>query len=137
GSHVCPGPWGAHPFAIQSGRQTSCAWGYLNLDHFGCLARWLAAIRLVLDPRWREYQQNLPDQIMVDSPGYSDRKSTRLNSSLVPYTTLFRSAAAMFALGLGVHIRSLFKVGAKPVVLGVISTSIILVVSLGGSLLFG
>lgn len=46
-------------------------------------------------------------------------------------------AAAMFALGLGVHIRSLFKVGAKPVVLGVISTSIILVVSLGGSLLFG
>src|SRR5699024_4156580 len=32
-------------------------------------------------------------------------------------------AAAMFALGLGVHIRSLFKVGAKPVVLGVISTS--------------
>src|SRR5699024_9186999 len=46
-------------------------------------------------------------------------------------------AAAMFGLGLGVHIRSLFKVGAKPVVLGVISTAIILVVSMEGSLLFG
>lgn len=46
-------------------------------------------------------------------------------------------AAAMFALGLGVHIRSLFKVGAKPVVLGVISTGIILVVSLAGAQIFG
>src|SRR5699024_1406392 len=46
-------------------------------------------------------------------------------------------AAAMFALGVGVHIRSLFKVGAKPGVVGVVPTSMILVVSLGGSLLFG
>ncbi len=46
-------------------------------------------------------------------------------------------AAAMFALGLGVHLPSLFRVGAKPVVLGVISTAVILTVSLAGTVLFG
>lgn len=45
-------------------------------------------------------------------------------------------AAAMFALGLGVHLPSLFRVGARPVVLGLISTTFILAVSLGGSLIF-
>src|SRR5699024_4950677 len=46
-------------------------------------------------------------------------------------------AAAMFALGLGVHLPSLFRVGTKPVLLGLLSTIIILAVSLGGSVLFG
>lgn len=45
-------------------------------------------------------------------------------------------AAAMFALGLGVHLRSLFKVGFKPVLLGLVSTVVILVVSYVGVVFF-
>ncbi|MHA2789613.1 YeiH family protein [Corynebacterium sp. S7] len=46
-------------------------------------------------------------------------------------------AAAMFALGLGLNFRALVKVGAKPVVLGLISTCIIMCVSLAGVYVFG
>jgi len=46
-------------------------------------------------------------------------------------------AAAMFALGMGVHIPSLFRVGAKPVILGVVSTTVILSTSLVGASIFG
>lgn len=45
-------------------------------------------------------------------------------------------AAAMLALGLGVHFKSLLKVGGRPVILGMLSTLVILVVSLGGTLVF-
>ncbi|MGM7666703.1 YeiH family protein [Microbacterium sp. A93] len=41
-------------------------------------------------------------------------------------------SAAMFALGLGVHLRSLLRVGFRPVVLGALSTAVILGTSLGG-----
>lgn len=44
-------------------------------------------------------------------------------------------SAAMFALGLGVNIRALVRVGPKPLVLGLIATVTILVVSLVGTLL--
>lgn len=44
-------------------------------------------------------------------------------------------ATAMFALGLGVRVRALLKVGARPVVLGAISTVIVAGVSLAGVLL--
>lgn len=46
-------------------------------------------------------------------------------------------AAAMFALGLGIHIRSLLHVGVKPVFLGFFSTGVIMVISLAGVYLFG
>lgn len=46
-------------------------------------------------------------------------------------------AAAMFALGLGVHIPSLIRVGVKPLFLGLISTIVILTVALIGTLAFG
>ncbi|KRF09010.1 hypothetical protein ASH00_04890 [Arthrobacter sp. Soil782] len=39
-------------------------------------------------------------------------------------------SAAMFALGLGVHLKSLLRVGKRPVLLGLISTLVILAVSL-------
>ncbi|WP_018296276.1 YeiH family protein [Corynebacterium lubricantis] len=41
-------------------------------------------------------------------------------------------SAAMFALGLGLNFRALIKVGAKPVILGLISTGIIMSVALAG-----
>ncbi len=44
-------------------------------------------------------------------------------------------AAAMFALGCGVKIRTLLKVGGKPLLLGVASTVVVASVSLGGILL--
>lgn len=44
--------------------------------------------------------------------------------------------AAMFALGLGVHLRSIVKVGGRPVLLAALSTLVILGVGLGGTLLF-
>lgn len=44
--------------------------------------------------------------------------------------------AAMFALGLGVHFRSLAAVGRKPLLLALIATVIILALSLVGTLLF-
>lgn len=43
-------------------------------------------------------------------------------------------SAAMFALGLGVHLRSLLRVGKRPVLLGLLSTLVILAVSLVGTL---
>ncbi|WP_223841030.1 YeiH family protein [Kocuria sp. cx-116] len=46
-------------------------------------------------------------------------------------------AAAMFALGLGVHIPSLIRVGVKPLLLGLISTIVISIVALMGTLAFG
>ena len=46
-------------------------------------------------------------------------------------------AAAMFALGLDIHIRSLLHVGVKPVFLGFFSTGVIMVISLAGVYLFG
>jgi uncharacterized membrane protein YadS len=42
-------------------------------------------------------------------------------------------SAAMFALGLGVHLRSLLRVGKRPVLLGLLSTLVILAVSLIGA----
>ncbi|UIK88986.1 YeiH family protein [Arthrobacter polaris] len=45
-------------------------------------------------------------------------------------------ASAMFALGLGVHLRGLVRSGGKSLILGVLSTLVILTVSLGGTLLF-
>ncbi|MFI7585096.1 YeiH family protein [Kocuria sp. M1N1S27] len=44
-------------------------------------------------------------------------------------------ATAMFALGLGVRVRSLLKVGARPVVLGAVSTVIVACTALTGVLL--
>lgn len=44
-------------------------------------------------------------------------------------------AAAMFALGLGLHLRSLLRVGRQPVLLGLLSTGVILTVSLIGTAL--
>ncbi|GAA1124828.1 YeiH family protein [Citricoccus alkalitolerans] len=41
-------------------------------------------------------------------------------------------SAAMFALGLGVHLKSLVRVGYRPVLLGLLSTVVILGISLGG-----
>ncbi|NUL44558.1 putative sulfate exporter family transporter [Cellulosimicrobium funkei] len=41
-------------------------------------------------------------------------------------------SAAMFALGLGVHLKSLIQVGYRPVLLGLLSTVVILGISLGG-----
>lgn len=41
-------------------------------------------------------------------------------------------SAAMFALGLGVHLRSLLRVGFRPILLGAASTAVILATSLGG-----
>jgi uncharacterized integral membrane protein (TIGR00698 family) len=41
-------------------------------------------------------------------------------------------SAAMFALGLGVHLKSLARVGFRPILLGLASTAVILAVSLGG-----
>lgn len=43
-------------------------------------------------------------------------------------------SAAMFALGLGVQLRSLLRVGRRPVLLGLLSTLVILAVSLIGTL---
>ncbi|WP_104141335.1 YeiH family protein [Arthrobacter sp. ZGTC131] len=45
-------------------------------------------------------------------------------------------SAAMFALGLGVHLRGLLRVGGRPVLLGLLSTLVILVISLTGTLIF-
>ena len=42
-------------------------------------------------------------------------------------------AAAMFALGLGVHFKTLLRVGGRPVLLGLLSTLVIMTVSLGGT----
>lgn len=46
-------------------------------------------------------------------------------------------AAAMFALGLGVHLKSLLRVGFRPVLLGAVSTAVILATSLGGIAVLG
>lgn len=45
--------------------------------------------------------------------------------------------AAMFALGLGVHLRTLAQVGPRPVLLGVISTAVILTIGGLGAVLVG
>ncbi|MFK0084634.1 YeiH family protein [Glutamicibacter sp. NPDC090743] len=45
-------------------------------------------------------------------------------------------AAAMFALGLGVHLRSIAKTGGRSFLLGLLSTLVIIAVSIGGTLLF-
>lgn len=45
-------------------------------------------------------------------------------------------AVAMFALGLGVHVKSLLKVGGRPVLLGLLSTVVIMTVSLAGTYVF-
>lgn len=44
-------------------------------------------------------------------------------------------SAAMFALGLGVHVRSLFRVGGRPVLLAALSTLIILAIGFAGAML--
>ncbi|WP_313818267.1 putative sulfate exporter family transporter, partial [Citricoccus sp.] len=46
-------------------------------------------------------------------------------------------SAAMFALGLGVHLKSLLRVGYRPVLLGLLSTVVILGISLGGIIALG
>lgn len=45
---------------------------------------------------------------------------------------LFLLAAAMFALGMGVHIRSLIKLGWKPVVLSLLATATIIAIVAAG-----
>lgn len=45
-------------------------------------------------------------------------------------------AAAMFALGLGVHLRSIVKSGGKALILGVLATVVIIIVAASGTLLF-
>ncbi|WP_313812865.1 putative sulfate exporter family transporter [Glutamicibacter sp.] len=45
-------------------------------------------------------------------------------------------AAAMFALGLGVHLRSIVKSGGKALILGLLATLVIIVVATSGTLLF-
>lgn len=47
----------------------------------------------------------------------------------------FMLAAAMFALGVGVHLRSLLRVGHRPVLLGLLATGVILAVSLTGTVM--
>lgn len=46
-------------------------------------------------------------------------------------------SAAMFALGLGVHLKSLLRVGFRPILLGAASTAVILATSLGGIAVLG
>lgn len=46
-------------------------------------------------------------------------------------------SAAMFALGLGVHIKSLLRLGYRPILLGALSTAVILATSLGGIAVLG
>lgn len=46
-------------------------------------------------------------------------------------------AAAMFALGTGVHVSLLRKVGGRPVVLGALSTLLVTTIALAGALLLG
>lgn len=46
-------------------------------------------------------------------------------------------SAAMFALGLGVHLRSLLRLGFRPILLGALSTAVILATSLGGIAVLG
>ena len=46
-------------------------------------------------------------------------------------------SAAMFALGLGVHVRSMLKVGGKPFVLAAAATAVIASIGLAGALLLG
>ena len=48
----------------------------------------------------------------------------------------FLLATAMFALGLGVHFKSLKKLGARPLLLGLLSTLVIIAVTLIGVFLF-
>lgn len=45
-------------------------------------------------------------------------------------------AAAMFALGLGVHLPSLLRLGGRPLALGLCSTAVVLAVSLAGVVVF-
>ncbi|MGO1318765.1 MAG: YeiH family protein [Galactobacter sp.] len=56
-------------------------------------------------------------------------------SDVVKWVQQFLLATAMFALGLGVNVRSLVKLGLRPVLLGLCSTVVILVVVVGGVLL--
>ena len=58
-----------------------------------------------------------------------------LGGAKVAQTALL--AAAMFALGSGVNLAALRQVGARPVVLAVISTLVVASISLAGVLLFG
>ena len=46
-------------------------------------------------------------------------------------------AAAMFALGLGVRLRTLVQVGPRPALLGLIATAVILSIGAGGALVLG
>lgn len=46
-------------------------------------------------------------------------------------------SAAMFALGLGVHLRSLLRLGFRTILLGALSTAVILATSLGGIAVLG
>lgn len=57
--------------------------------------------------------------------------SDALETAQVLQTLLL--SAAMFGLGLGVHLRSLLRVGKRPVLLGLLSTLVILAVSLVGA----
>lgn len=48
----------------------------------------------------------------------------------------FLLATAMFALGLGVHLRSIFRTGGRSLILAAAATVVIIVVALAGTLLF-
>lgn len=51
---------------------------------------------------------------------------------IVKWIQQFLLATAMFALGLGVHVKSLLKLGLRPLLLGLCATVVIVAVALGG-----
>lgn len=55
--------------------------------------------------------------------------------SVIKHVQQFLLADAMFALGLGVHIKSLIELGARPLILGLLSTCTIIAIALVGVLL--
>lgn len=66
------------------------------------------------------------------------RTADVLPTEVLEWTQILQTlllSAAMFALGLGVQLRSLLRVGRRPVLLGLLSTLVILAVSLLGTVL--
>jgi uncharacterized membrane protein YadS len=68
------------------------------------------------------------------------RSSGIMPASVLDISKLFQTvflAAAMFALGTGVRVKSLIKVGPKPFLLATTTTIVVAAVALGGVLLVG
>ena len=57
--------------------------------------------------------------------------------SLAKTAQVLLLSAAMFALGTGVHVSLLRKVGGRPVLLGALSTALVTIIGTGGALLLG